>query len=181
MYILKNTVADVPINKELEVELIQGFMDQDDYVLICSYDYLDEEIRMLKEEFGESMTISNELNSEIRYGNKPCVYENINNYSSILKKNIMRRCKWYKAQTKKEIEAIIYAIENTITYKLRIASDEQNPHCYKYELHMNEHYFVDEDESQEVRSLCIEAGEGHELSNRVISNVKNIILKYNLE
>ncbi|NRT87236.1 hypothetical protein [Clostridium beijerinckii] len=93
MYILKDAIADVPINKDLEVELIQGFMDQDDYVLICSYDYLDEEIRMLKEEFGELMAISNKLNSEIRYGNKPCVYENINDYSSILKKDVMRGCK----------------------------------------------------------------------------------------
>src|SRR5690349_436969 len=131
MYILKDAVVDVPMNKELEVELIQCFMDKGDYVLICNHDYLDEEIRTLKDEFGELMTISNNLNSEIRYGNKPCVYENINDYSSVLKKNVMRRCKWYKAQTKKEIEAIIYDIENTITYKLRIASDEQKPHDYK--------------------------------------------------
>lgn len=59
-------------------------------------------------------------------------------------------------------------------------ANEQKPHYYKYELYMNEHYFID-DESQEVRSLCIEASEGHGLSNITISNVKNIILKYNLE
>lgn len=184
MYILKNAIIDVPINKELEIDLIQCFMEKDDYVFICSYDYVDEEIqyfRKLKEKHGVSIEISNNLNSEIMYGKKPCVYEEINHYSPWLKKNIVRRCRWYNAHSKKEIESIIYDIENTITYKLRIASDEQNPNDYKYELHMFEHYFIDDDESQEVRSLCFEAGEACSISNRVIVNVKNIILKYNLE
>lgn len=46
---------------------------------------------------------------------------------------------------------------------------------------MDEHYFVDDDESQEVRSLCFEVREGYGISNKVISNINKIILKYNLE
>lgn len=102
----------------------------------------------------------------------------INHYSPWLKKNVVRRCKWYKAQSKKEIEAIIYDVQNTINYTLRIASDPNKPNDYKYELDMYEHYFIDGDENQEVRSLCIKAGEGYRISNRVISNVNNVILMY---
>ncbi len=38
MYILKDVIADVPINKDLGVELIQGFMDQDENFLCNSFE-----------------------------------------------------------------------------------------------------------------------------------------------
>ncbi|NOW90666.1 hypothetical protein BCD91_002689 [Clostridium beijerinckii] len=184
MNILKDTIVDVPINKELEVDLIQCFIEKDECVLICSHDYIDEEIEyieMLKEKHGELIEISDNLNLETRYGKKPCAYENINDYSSLLKKNVLRRRKWYKALSKSEIEAIVYSVENTINYKLRIVSNDRKPDEYKYELEMCEHYYIDEDEGQEVRSLLFKTGKGYNASNGVITNVKNTILKYNLE
>ncbi|WP_017212403.1 hypothetical protein [Clostridium beijerinckii] len=45
---------------------------------------------------------------------------------------------------------------------------------------MCEHYYIDEDEGQEVRSLLFKTGKGY-ASNGVITNIKNTILKYNLE
>lgn len=184
MYVSKDVIIDVPINKKLETDLVKCFMGKNDYILICSYDYADEEIqylKILKEKHGELIEISNNLNSEIKYGKKPCAYEDINDYSSLLKRNVVRRCKWYKARTKNEIEAIVYAVENTINYKLRIVSNEQKTDNYKYELEMYEHYCIDDGEVQEVRSLCFKVGKGYSISNIVISNVKKIILKYNLE
>ncbi|ALB45677.1 hypothetical protein [Clostridium beijerinckii] len=178
MNILKDTIVDVPINKELEVDLIQCFIEKDECVLICSHDYIDEEIEyieMLKEKHG------NNLNLETRYGKKPCAYENINDYSSLLKKNAVRRRKCYKALSKSEIEAIVYSVENTINYKLIIVSNDRKPDEYKYELEMCEHYYIDEDEGQEVRSLCFKANKGYSASNGVITNIKNTISKYNLE
>ena len=183
MYISKDAIVDVPINKELETELIKCFMDENDYVLICSYDYTDEEteyLKMLEEKHGISIEISNNLNSETKYGEKPCACELISHYSPLLKKNVVRRAKWYKAKSKEEIKTIIYAAENTINYKLRVVIDVQNPNNYKYKLDMYEHYFEEDDESKEFRSLCFEVGEGYSISNRVISNVNKIILKYNL-
>lgn len=46
---------------------------------------------------------------------------------------------------------------------------------------MCEHYYIDEDEGQEVRSLCFKANKGYSASNGVITNIKNTISKYNLE
>lgn len=184
MYVSKDAIVDVPINKKLETDLVKCFMDESDYVLICSYGYTDEEIqylKILKEKHEYSIEISNKLNSEIKYGQKPCTCELISHYSQLLKKNVVRRFKWFKAQSKKEIETIIYDAENIINYKLRVVLDEIDPNNYKYKLDMYEHYFADDDESQEFRSLCFEVGEGYRISNRVISNINKIILKYNLE
>jgi len=65
--------------------------------------------------------------------------------------------------------------------RLRVVIDVRDPNNYKYKLDMYEHYFADDDESQEVRSLCFEVGRGYSISNRVVSNIKKIILKYNLQ
>ena len=46
---------------------------------------------------------------------------------------------------------------------------------------MCEHYYIDEDEGQEVRSLCFKTGNGYNASNGVITNVRNTISKYNLK
>lgn len=45
MYVSKDAIVDVPINKKLETDLVKCFMDESDYVLICSYDYTYEEIQ----------------------------------------------------------------------------------------------------------------------------------------
>ncbi|NRT80565.1 hypothetical protein [Clostridium beijerinckii] len=71
--------------------------------------------------------------------------------------------------------------ESLYVYKLRIVSNERRPDEYKYELEMCEHYYIDEDEGQEVRSLCFKTGNGYNASNGVITNVRNTISKYNLE
>lgn len=64
MNILKDTIVDVPINKELEVDLIQCFIEKDECVLICSHDYIDEEIEyieMLKEKHGNNLNLENKI------------------------------------------------------------------------------------------------------------------------
>ncbi|NRZ12143.1 hypothetical protein [Clostridium beijerinckii] len=62
--------------------------------------------------------------------------------------------------------------ESLYVYKLRIVLNERRTDEYKYELEMCEHYYIDEDEGQEVRSLCFKANKGYSASNGVITNVK---------
>lgn len=176
MYILDNAIVDISQDAKLETKIIKCFKDDDDLIIFGSAEFTEKDIKYfddMKDKLGIEMVYDIQSLNEPWGFKEPILtsfemwYDWPNNGRKIKKVN------WYRADTTEILEKILES--EGVTYKCRIVEIDKEATNYKFELNMDENYFVNGNEDAELRSLVIETRDTISFSKKVLPKLINII------
>lgn len=175
MFILENLIADIPMNTDLEVDLITCFAN-DDLILFKTVDMNKEDLKIhekhleeMKMQFGKYLRCSEE-------DEEPTIYDIKQPINSYFKECQgmsgvgLREVSWYSLDTIEELRN--YIEYHTITYEIYINSRDKIPGDYKFKLYMYEHIEIDDNE---YRGFFIEERGNNTFSQEVLPKINKLL------